>query len=319
MKILSLLLCFTLPAFGDALRSGVFRAAATGTSNVCYAPSISVNPVSKSAVTNTEHTISVTASGTALQYQWYLASDAVAGATSSSYATNSATAATNSYSVIVSNTCGTATSSSCNLAWTNSVPVTGPGLASVWTNYSTTSANLTNFLTSIPAGALIVAMHADESADMAATFSTSPDITLVTAAVADAANTGDCTILTNKFTAGGDLQVRWLAPAANNSSCVLVFTNWTSVGYITNQTAQSAVNIGFPTTEANSYICGVVSDWSANAYGALRGTGGTVALFHNPAAYAGLFFYYTTTTQGTYTIGDTATGQAAGVCAIEVK
>ena len=149
---LSLLLCST--AFGQSLiQSGVIQSGVIGGTQQII-PSISVQPVAQTALTNTSQTLSVTASGSpTLQYQWYLASGAVAGATTSSYATNSTVAETNSYSVIVSNSFGTATSSSAALAWTNgstagiafvhdnSSGCFAGGDVSVFTNLTTTSGN----------------------------------------------------------------------------------------------------------------------------------------------------------------------------------
>lgn len=110
MKFLAFILLPTL-SFGQIVMNNQVE---------CVAPSISVGPTSQTQVTNTSLTITVTASGTApLAYQWTLGSSPVSGATTSSYATNSATAATNSYYVIVTNACGSITSSAAVLAWTN--------------------------------------------------------------------------------------------------------------------------------------------------------------------------------------------------------
>lgn len=125
MKTLSLLLLIPLAAFGQIVMNNQVA---------CIAPSISTGPVSQTDITNTSLTVTVTAAGTSpLAYQWTLGASPVSGATTSSYATNSATAATNSYYVIVTNACGSITSSAAVLTWTNG---TGGG----WTdNYYPTN------------------------------------------------------------------------------------------------------------------------------------------------------------------------------------
>ena len=150
LATLSLLLCST--AFADGLfTSGVIGAGTmNGTQQII--PSISVQPVARTALTNTSQTLSVTASGSpTLQYQWYLASSAVAGATTSSYSTNSTVAETNSYSCIVSNAFGTVASSAANLSWTNGSGGS-PGTYSSVGYYNTSPGTTTDFTTAITVG-----------------------------------------------------------------------------------------------------------------------------------------------------------------------
>ncbi len=74
---------------------------------VVVAPTITTQPVSASITAGGTHTFSVVAAGTNVAYQWRNASGAITGATSSSYTTGTA----GSYSVVVSNSAGTVTSS----------------------------------------------------------------------------------------------------------------------------------------------------------------------------------------------------------------
>lgn len=89
----------------------------------CVAVGISGQPTSVENLTNVALTLTVTASGTTpYAYQWHLgtsATNALAGATASSYSYTNQTAATNSYCAVVTNACGAITSAVATLAWTN--------------------------------------------------------------------------------------------------------------------------------------------------------------------------------------------------------
>jgi len=84
----------------------------------CTAPSISVPPASTSKTVGDSVTFAVTASGTApLSYQWRKGGAPIGGATSSSYAIASvALTDAGSYDVVVTNSCGSATSTGATLA-----------------------------------------------------------------------------------------------------------------------------------------------------------------------------------------------------------
>ena len=75
-------------------------------------PAISVQPVSTVTVNQgSSTTLSVTATGTAPTYQWYLGSTAIAGATSATYTITSASSVSaGSYTCVVTNTLGSVTS-----------------------------------------------------------------------------------------------------------------------------------------------------------------------------------------------------------------
>jgi hypothetical protein len=82
-------------------------------------PSIATQPTSQTGLTNTALTLTVSASGNGLGYQWRLSESVISGATTSSYSMTSSTAVTNFYSVVVTNVYGSVTSSVATLAWTN--------------------------------------------------------------------------------------------------------------------------------------------------------------------------------------------------------
>ncbi len=80
----------------------------TLTSTTATAPTITTQPTTQTVVSGTSATFTVAATGSGtLSYQWYNASSAISGATSSSYPTATA----GSYYVVVTNTVGTSTAS----------------------------------------------------------------------------------------------------------------------------------------------------------------------------------------------------------------
>lgn len=81
------------------------------------APSITTQPSSVTVTSGSSASFTVAASGTSpLSYQWYLGSSAISGATSATYSISSATSSqAGSYSVVVTNAYGSATSNSATL------------------------------------------------------------------------------------------------------------------------------------------------------------------------------------------------------------
>jgi hypothetical protein len=130
----------------------VTSSAATLTvSAATVAPSITTQPISQTVTVGQTASFSVIATGTApLSYQWQKNSVAIAGATSSSYTTPVTTSSDNGtqYSVVVSNTAGSVTSSAAtltlNAAQISPVP-TNIGFGNVVTaTTSTQTITLTN-------------------------------------------------------------------------------------------------------------------------------------------------------------------------------
>jgi hypothetical protein len=112
-------------------RSAAASTYGTGTTTppACTAPAISAHPVSLTIRTGTATTLSVTATGTALKYQWYrgatgVKTSPISGATASTYMTPALSTAT-SYWVAVTNTCGTVNSRTVTV----SVCTAGPSIA----------------------------------------------------------------------------------------------------------------------------------------------------------------------------------------------
>jgi hypothetical protein len=91
------------------------------------APTISVQPANQTVAVGQSAVFTVTATGSALTYQWQENGSAIAGATASSYTTAPATAADSgsTFLVIVANSAGTVTSKSAVLTVTSGTPAPG--------------------------------------------------------------------------------------------------------------------------------------------------------------------------------------------------
>jgi hypothetical protein len=110
------------------------------------APSITSQPASQAIIANQTATFSVSASGTTpLSYQWKKSGTAISGATSSTYTTPAETTADNGalFSVVVSNSAGTATSNSAVLT-VNPAPV-APTITSEPANRTITAGQTATF------------------------------------------------------------------------------------------------------------------------------------------------------------------------------
>ena len=85
---------------------------AVKTLTVIAAPAITGQPLSQSVAPGSNATFTVTATGTSLSYQWLFNTGVIGGATASSYTvTGAQTNNAGNYSVVVTNTAGTVTSS----------------------------------------------------------------------------------------------------------------------------------------------------------------------------------------------------------------
>lgn len=292
------------------------------------APAITVQPTSIVAVTNTVETFTVTATGNpAVAYQWNYAGANISGATGASFATNSfptETAQTNNVFVVVSNSVGSVTSSVVTAAWTNGVPAES-GLIVEATNAVVGSSLVTiNYLTNVTAGALLVMTVANEAQDSSTTITATSGVTFGRVQDAFATGSGRCAIYTNVFTAGGNVSVTnsWNEGGHCSSTLVAITGQATGpVGFSTNKVSQSAANISFTTTHANSILFSVNSDWNAvSGTMTLRGSGNSLMLDeYQGTFYRGTHWRTTTTTAGAYTMGISApTGQSAGICIVEI-
>lgn len=110
---------YTVEAVNAAGASPVSNTALTTTSAVSTvtAPAVTTSPTSQTVTIGRTATFSVAASGASLSYQWFKNNTAIVGATSASYTTPGTTYAdnTSSFTVTVSNSAGSATSSAATL------------------------------------------------------------------------------------------------------------------------------------------------------------------------------------------------------------
>src|SRR5258707_14991850 len=126
---LGLVLLVLLLAIANFGCSG--RVAATLTANAAsVAPSITTQPTSQTVAVGQTASFSVSATGTApLSYQWNKNGTAISGATSFSYTTPATASSDNGaqFTVVVSNTAGSVTSSPATLT-VNPAPVAAPSI-----------------------------------------------------------------------------------------------------------------------------------------------------------------------------------------------
>ena len=119
------LLIITITSLGLAGCSGLVSSASSQAPVTPVAPSLTTQPASQTVTAGQTATFSVTATGTApLSYQWKKNGTAISGAISSSYTTPATTSSDNGaqFTVVVSNTVGSATSAAASLT-VNAAPV----------------------------------------------------------------------------------------------------------------------------------------------------------------------------------------------------
>jgi hypothetical protein len=96
----------------------------------CVAPVITTNPTTQSVCAGNSVTLTAAATGTSVGYQWRKNTVAITGATSSSYTILLATASdAGSYDVVVTNLCGTATSTAATLTVNPTTVITAAPVA----------------------------------------------------------------------------------------------------------------------------------------------------------------------------------------------
>ena len=134
---------------GDVIRSESFEL----TLDSASVPTMLAHPTSQSVTPGSSVTLSVSASGGSLSYQWYKGGSLITGATSATYTIGSASEAdAGAYTVVVSNSAGSATSNAATLSVEASVTV--PSIDMHPTSQSVTSGSSVTLGVSASGGSL---------------------------------------------------------------------------------------------------------------------------------------------------------------------
>ncbi|MBP6180605.1 MBG domain-containing protein, partial [Flavobacterium sp.] len=144
----------------------------------CTVPAITINPLGTTKIVGESVTFSINATGTSiLSYQWRKDGVNIFGATSSSYSIPSLfTADAGDYDIVITNSCGSATSNPATLMVNKATPVI------TWTNPA-----------DITYGVALSGVQLNASASVAGTFNYTPEATILL-------NAGDSHILSVNFT-----------------------------------------------------------------------------------------------------------------------
>src|SRR5690606_26187951 len=110
----------------------------------CTAPAITTQPTAQTVCAGTALNLSVVATGTSLTYQWRLNGGDIAGATSATYTVASAAAGNaGNYDVVITNGCGTVTSSAVAVVVNAAPSITAQPTAQAACNGSNVTFNVT--------------------------------------------------------------------------------------------------------------------------------------------------------------------------------
>jgi hypothetical protein len=153
---------------------------------VCVPPTITTEPIAQTVCSGTALNLSVTVTGTGLSYQWRKGGTNITGATSATYTVASA-AATNAgdYDVVITNSCGNATSVSVAVTVNEAPAITAQPTAQAGCN----GTNVTFNVTATTASGTLAYQWKKDGADVAG--ATSSSLTLP----ASAANAGNYTVV----------------------------------------------------------------------------------------------------------------------------
>jgi hypothetical protein len=210
--------------------------------------------------------------------------------------------------------------------WTFTTPSASVTLFT--TNYDTTStwtAGKTNHLVSLPANSFLVVCWADTGANLnSPTIGSNPALTWVTNAIAKGVNSGNCSIMSAVFAAGGDIYITNKIGANVGENMVYVFTGTETVpaGVTRTNAAVKPATSTITTTRNNSVVVGVISDFTPTTGAATWNDSPTIQLDDLHGGVARFFFFTeTVAVAGATTIGLTApTGSAQeGICLLEVR
>jgi hypothetical protein len=187
-----------------------------------------------------------------------------------------------------------------------------------------TSSATQHVLSSVPAGALLVLTTVNATDNANCSVSSSPSLTWVKRADAEATNSGNAEIYTAVFTAGGNITVNSSWGSSDQSSVCYVVTNYEEglAGNAAFVSSQSAPSLTRNTSRDNSIVFCATSDWNAiNGSSRTYRNSPTERLYgYNNGSYT--YYHYTkqTTTAGSLEMGLSApSGQSAGTVSYEIR
>ncbi len=185
-------------------------------------PQITTQPLSRSVVAGSTATFTVVASGTGpLSYQWRAGGTAIAGATTTSYTTPPTSAADNgkSFTVSVSNSVGSVTSSPAILTVT-SAPPSSPSITSQPASQSVTAGSPASFTVTATGGSLSYQWQRNGSDILGATGST---YTIPATVTTDDGSTFTVSVANSAGTISSIAATLSVAPATPDGIDILTF------------------------------------------------------------------------------------------------
>lgn len=209
-------------------------------------------------------------------------------------------------------------------------PPSSPSILDFNANNNNAGNSLTNTLTGVPAGTLMVLTFgsAQSSTDAAnGAVSSSPSLTWTKRVQSKAASSGNTEIWTATYTAGGSITTTaTYAGAGVGVSAVLYSIGGADLavgGNFNSATAQTLPSVAVTTTKSNSILICVTADWNAASGSTTYRRTVTQTLKDDqrvPGLYQGWHYYEVVTTAASYTEGLTSpASQSSGTSVLEIR
>lgn len=282
----------TLTAIAAYDTSGTYGTPVGTTGSVTYlaattAPGITTQPSSVTVTAGNSASFTVVASGTApLTYQWSKGGNAISGATSATYSiANAQSSDAGSYTVVVSNSAGSATSSAATL--TVNAATVAPGISTQPGNVTVTAGSAASFTVVASGTAPLTYQWKKDSA--AISGATSASFTIASAQSSDAGSYS--VTVTNS------------AGSATSSSATLTVTAAATAPSITTQPSNISVTTGSSATFAivASGTAPLSYQWYKNGSAISGATSASYTISSAQAADAGSFTCTVTNSAGSVT------------------
>jgi hypothetical protein len=205
-----------------------------------------------------------------------------------------------------------------------------PSILAFNVNNDNASNSLTNTLTGVPAGSLLVITFASaqSSTDAAnGAVSSSPSLTWTKRVQSKAASSGNTEIWTATFSAGGSITTTSTYSGAGVGVSAVLYSIGSAEasvgGNFNSAVSQPQPSVAVTTTRANSILICVTSDWNAASGSTTYRRTVTQTLKDDqrvPGLYQGWHYYEVVTTTTAYTEGLTSpTGESAGTSVLEIR